>query len=213
MESNLPYDFIHVGKCGGSSLGSILSKNNIRFKTVHVPDSKPQYSPKKIYIVAYRDPIKRLFSILNWRYHVLKNKNIPSIITNPKHLLNTIELKFLDSLDSGDQLCLWLKANPDRVSRMLGILGHYNKGLYWYLSDIISKSQPSQFKAIVQTETFNEDMKRFFQIDTVDTTRQKSNYSKKFDIPEDSESISILKDLLKNEYKIYDAINAVKNKI
>ena len=97
---------------------------------------------------------------------------------------------------------------------MLGILGHYNKGLYWYLSDIISKSQPSQFKAIVQTETFNEDMKRFFQIDTVDTTRQKSNYSKKFDIPEDSESISnYLKDLLKNEYKIYDAINAVKNKI
>ena len=120
MESNFPYDFIHVGKCGGSSLGSILSKNNIRFKTVHVPDSKPQYSPKKIYIVAYRDTIKRLFSILNWRYHVLKNKNIPSIITNPKHLLNSIELKFLDSLDSGDQLCLWLKANPDRVSRMLG---------------------------------------------------------------------------------------------
>ena len=68
LNSSTSYDFIHVGKCGGSSLGAILSKNNIKFKSIHAPKLKPQYHPNKIYIVAYRDPIKRLFSILNWFY-------------------------------------------------------------------------------------------------------------------------------------------------
>ena len=213
LNSSISYDFIHVGKCGGSSLGAILSKNNIKFKSIHAPKLKPQYHPHKIYIVAYRDPIKRLFSILNWRYHVLLNKKIPSIANSPKHLLNSLELKFLDSLESGDQLCSWLKANPDRVHRMLGTLGHYNKGLHWYLSDIISKSQTSQFKAIVQTETFDEDMQRFFQVNTKNMRKQKSNYPKKFYIPTDSESISILKDLLTSEYKIFEALTTFKRKI
>ena len=213
LEPNTSYDFIHVGKCGGSSLGAILSKKNIKFKSIHVPKFKPQYSSKKIYIVAYRDPIKRLFSILNWRYHILLKKQIPSVISSPKHLLNTLELKFLDSLESGDQLCSWLKANPDRVHRMLGTLGHYNKGLHWYLSDIISRSQSSQFKAIVQTETFEEDMQRFFQVDTRNMRKQKAYYPKKFTIPTDNESILILKNLLKSEYKMFDALNKVKSRI
>ena len=141
------------------------------------------------------------------------NKKIPSIANSPKHLLNSLELKFLDSLESGDQLCSWLKSNPDRVHRMLGTLGHYNKGLHWYLSDIISKSKTSQFKAIVQTETFDEDMQRFFQVNTKNMRKQKSNYPKKFYIPTDSESISILKDLLTSEYKIFEALTTFKRKI
>ena len=213
MKSNAHYSVIHIGKCGGSSLRHILNKNDISCRSTHVPLEKPKYSPRKNYIILYRDPIKRFFSILNWRYYYTKNMEIPSVPSTAKHLHNALEFQFLDSLESGDQLCEWIKSEPERVNRMFPLLGHYEKGLRWYLSEIISKSRKNQFKAIIQTETFDEDVKRFFQIDSTKFPRLKSGYPKKFYIPTNNENILILKDMLKQEYKMFAKINKIKLKI
>ena len=69
-EDNLIY--IHIGKCGGSSLGQAINESEIikkRFKkitTIHL--SKPPILKKARYLIVIRDPIERSLSAFNWRY-------------------------------------------------------------------------------------------------------------------------------------------------
>ena len=53
-------EIIHIGKCGGSSIGAELRKHNISFTKKHL--SKPVYDPNKNYIIMIRNPIKRFIS-------------------------------------------------------------------------------------------------------------------------------------------------------
>ena len=86
-----------------------------------------------------------------------------------------IDLNFLDSHESRDQLCSWLKVTPGIVVR---VFGRYSKSYYEYFSDIINKINLSQFKAIVQIEIFSGVIRRIFKIDAINMHRQRANYQK-----------------------------------
>ena len=58
--------FLHIGKCGGRTIRSILSKNNLGVEIIHAKGKSLGGSPKKI-IIPVRDPIDRYVSAFNWR--------------------------------------------------------------------------------------------------------------------------------------------------
>ena len=61
--------FIHIGKCGGSTITNELRSKNVKFSQIH--DSQAIYQPNKNYVIVIRNPIKRFISAFNWRYYLV----------------------------------------------------------------------------------------------------------------------------------------------
>jgi len=60
---------IHIGKCGGKTVNTILKKNKYSIIQKHI---QPVYfNSKRKYIILLRNPISRFISAFNWRYHLV----------------------------------------------------------------------------------------------------------------------------------------------
>lgn len=66
--SNVHLDnFIHVGKCGGSSIGAWLRRNKVAFQETHIKRVHTCGDDKSTWLFSVRDPIDRAISAFNWR--------------------------------------------------------------------------------------------------------------------------------------------------
>ena len=67
--------YIHIGKCGGSSLRKAITDSTIvkeRFERVHyVHINKPPVLKNARYLIVIRNPIQRAISAFNWRYKLV----------------------------------------------------------------------------------------------------------------------------------------------
>lgn len=61
--------FIHIGKCGGSTVRKEFKKNKILFYEKHMTNVK--FHRNKKYIIVIRNPISRFVSAFNWRYKLV----------------------------------------------------------------------------------------------------------------------------------------------
>ena len=61
--------FIHIGKCGGSSVIEELKRKNIKFIEKHV--GKVKFRNNKKYYIIIRNPISRFVSAFDWRYKLV----------------------------------------------------------------------------------------------------------------------------------------------
>jgi len=61
------YKFIHVGKCGGSSIRAWLRRNNVSFHETHLARVHTCGENESTWLFSVRDPIDRAISSFNWR--------------------------------------------------------------------------------------------------------------------------------------------------
>lgn len=178
--------FIHIGKCGGTSLVNFFLENSIQFKQFHL--TRPDlFEPNQRYIIWVRDPIKRFISafnhskeIVNFDVSQLKGEK-PSIHncqapqkierkikrgyayeSGYEYLINRFEsanhlAESLTGLDSG--------AKRDAKKLMAHRTEHIYKSIGWYLDngEFINHFH-QQIKFVGSLENMHEDFNTLLNI-------------------------------------------------
>ena len=186
--------FIHIGKCGGSTVGSELRSHNIKFTGIHI--TKVKYDSTKKYIIVIRNPIQRFISAFNWRYDIVCYKKLQqNRFKNEKNILNKYK--------NIDNLCQDLKLNQNIFNgnkNSGNYIHHLREDIFFYLEKFIDECPKKQIFGIICTETLKKDIKNIFNINVI----KHKNNNKKYDKNISDENYQILKSYLKNDYNIID---------
>ena len=178
-------EFIHIGKCGGGTIGYELEKNNIHRRCTHM--RPPIFNEDEKYLIVVRNPIKRAISAFNWRYKKVVKRGAQmgrfdgEYETLVKH--QTLD-KMAQSTDLNDK---YIHHIPENIS--------------FYLSKFLELCKKKNIVGVISQETLNEDMNRIFNI-KVTSVLHKNNK----DTPLSTESYSILKEHLKKDYECIDKL-------
>jgi hypothetical protein len=196
------FTFIHIGKCGGSTITTFLKENNFNFNGIHV--QRVRYKPDIKYLIVLRNPVDRFISSFYWRKYLLESNKQQ----------NPDELKFLQKYESVDNLCnnLYTKngdlnsSTDDEINYKYGNTGqpeHYAMGLDYYIGDFVKKYNPRNIIGIICTETLNHDLERIFGIGC--NINKKNNEAHKAHVSKRSKLI--LKKYLHKDYVVIENLN------
>ena len=156
--------YIHIGKCGGSSLGNAINLSSIvqnKFSSVHkIHINKPPILKNVSYAIVVRHPINRAISAFNWRYKLVVTDKIQKNRFNGEYEI----LKKYGTLNS---LCeqLYLDGEFNSVvSDEFQTIHHLKENISFYLKPLLDKVSPSQLFAVFATETLNEDIANILSV-------------------------------------------------
>ncbi|WCO02980.1 hypothetical protein [Psychroserpens ponticola] len=151
--------FIHIGKCGGSSVIEELKRKEIKFIEKHVAEVK--FRSKKKYYIIIRNPISRFVSAFNWRYKLVVEDGVQKDrFEGEKAFLETYENvnTLAESIyNENDELVLDFKKEEFYIH-------HIKEDIDFYLGDVLKKCKKEHIIAVLATETLSEDIKRHFDI-------------------------------------------------
>lgn len=161
-----PFDLVHVGKCGGSSIAEELRGRGFRFDHVHM--RRPVPVAGKRYVVLVRDPVSRFVSAFNWRRHLLSADLLPSARREDPivRLRHGAERDFLAQFEHvnafAERLVHTGKHEVSAITTMMGLIGHVPQGFAWYLDGLLEAVAPEQLAAVIATERLADDVERAF---------------------------------------------------
>lgn len=172
--------FIHIGKCGGTTVSTMLRKQLNKYKEYHMCKN---YNNDEKYIIWIRNPLTRFVSAFNMVKHMMTYKfnkeDIPKInITNcicPSIIKDSLKKnkKFLfsdryDSLvnffESANHLAESLSSTnislkQNALDIMNSLHAHTYKGIGWYLNNgNFIKNRNNKILFVGKLETMNSDI-------------------------------------------------------
>ena len=150
--------YIHIGKCGGSSLWRAINDSPVvkgRFSRVHkVHLAKPPVLKNARYLIVIRNPIKRAISAFNWRHKLVVEDEVQrnrfegewEVIKKYGTLNNLAEALYVDQV---------LDLN---VSNEFQIIRHIRQSISFYLNDVLGYIEAEQVFCVLSTETLKDDI-------------------------------------------------------
>jgi hypothetical protein len=166
LSNMIPFDLIHVGKCGGSTITKELLEANYDFEHFHL--RRPVAKLERRYVILARDPVARFVSAFNWRIHLYRSGGLPP--ANATNRLSQIrhraEEEFLFSFENANALAEQLDpvgpfdVNPTAV--LMGLIGHVPQGFQWYLGHLLDHIKPGQIAGVICTEQLADDFEHLF---------------------------------------------------
>jgi len=157
-------NFIHVGKCGGSTLVRILPKSPVASRQyselAHTHVRAPSYDPDDHYIISLRNPVGRAISAFNWRYKLVVTEE------KQKSRFNG-EWDALAQYGSLNELALALYRD-DRLCEVAAAqfrtIHHLKEDIAYYLAPLLGSIRPEQVFAVLLQETLNQDIREFLGV-------------------------------------------------
>jgi len=167
--------YIHIGRCGGSSLDNDMNQNDIIFQHIHM--RTVDYDKDQDYIIIIRNPIDRFVSAFNWVYYRITTpsyyshlyerylKNNPTInefnyYKNANYIGENIYNENNELNIQIDEFINRKGITPDRINKP----GQLGFGIYQYLCNFINKECASNCKVISYHSLIN-DCKNILNID------------------------------------------------
>jgi len=149
--------FVHVGKCGGSSVRTALRYSHVDFNVVHVRRVQGcSLDVPRNWVVAVRDPIDRAVSAFNWRSPRNGDQGAPS-----DNLTEFEVNKFYACFKEVNEFAEALGDNSVCGSRARKILNdhapHLGMGLEFYLSSELDCIL-TQKVYLIRVETWAQDI-------------------------------------------------------
>lgn len=188
--------YIHIGKCGGGTLGDVLNKShkiNKNFENIYrIHIKKPPILKNAKYIIIIRNPISRAISAYNWRHR---------LIIKEKSTVNRYEFEHqtLSKYQSFDEMCQKLFLNRE-TEKDFEKIRHLKENINYYIGDLLKKIRSEQVYAIFTKENLNEEIKKFFNIKNQKYIHINSNYGTSTNLKLSEKSKNNLKKFLENDY-------------
>lgn len=206
---------IHIGKCGGSTIRSVLKyKTDLKFCQIHEDrfvnedkkvriENKVLYNPKLHYLILIRNPIERFISAFKFNYYrqFIKKSRKSKVLSN-------IYKKYNFSLKN---MILDLKNNKNIFNGpkySSNYINHLSEDINYYLGDILNKCIKQDIFGVICTETINDDVKRLFGIEFKGHQKnmEEITFPDNLDYTLDDNTRKILKDYLKKDYECIDKL-------
>jgi hypothetical protein len=188
---NKPFIFIHIGKCGGSTITNILRNHNIKFDRVHV--ARPQYQSDKKYLISLRNPVERFVSAFYWRKRLVSTKQKDRFYG---------EYNFFQKFTTIEDVI-----NNDITTLRKNYVHHIKEDISFYLGDFVNQCDPTNVIGIVCTENLNKDIENIFDIKARGVHINNNKKNKKELQEKYRES---LKKYLYKDYLIIEKLNNLK---
>jgi len=166
LSNMIPFDLIHIGKCGGSTITRELREANFDFKHFHL--QRPVAQPERCYVILARDPVARFVSAFNWRIHLYRSGGLPpaNAMDRLSQMRHRVEEDFLFSFENANALAEQLvsagrfEVSPAAV--LMGLIGHVPQGFQWYLGELLDRIEPRQIAGVICTERLADDFEHLF---------------------------------------------------
>ena len=153
---------IHIGKCGGSTLTSILNKNNLENERIHM--KKPEFHTNDRYVIVIRNPIARFISAFNWRYKlVVLDKTQENRFAGEKNTLVQY-----DSVNT-------LAENIGEFDVHTTYIHHIYEDIQFYLHDFLKQCKKENIVGVVTQENLYHDIQQIFNICDANTHINKND--------------------------------------
>jgi len=151
-EQDFCIQLIHIGKCGGSTVISMLKQNKIKYNKIHI--TKPIFNNHDKYLIVLRNPIERFISAFNWRYKLV----VIDKIQNKRFIGEKEVLQKYKSVNT-------LAENIREFNINETYIHHIKENISFYLDDFLKDCRKENIIGVVITEKLNSDMKHIFGID------------------------------------------------
>ena len=151
--------FIHPGKCGGSTIRHCIETSGFREKYCLDDDGYTHSHTRQIafrrntdYIIALRNPLRRMVSAWNWRKHLVFERGVSPIADEEYVLKEFITLNNLakELYDSNGRV------NVDLLEK-INVVGHFSRGINFHLYRVAKHLHPFNSHAICQ-ERLSDDL-------------------------------------------------------
>ena len=158
--NNIDFIMIHIGKCGGNTVHSVLHSLGYKIKLKHI--EKPLFNPARKYIILIRNPISRFISAFNWRFHLVSttNKQV-NRFEKEKFLLEKFKTvnTLAEKLYKKDGTLRFNLSDPKFY------IHHICEDIDFYIGDFLKVCKPENIYGVILTETINDDLNRLFNAD------------------------------------------------
>ena len=201
--------FVHIGKCGGSTIEKLLSLSPIvkekysSFFQSHINGVVVDSSCD--YLFCLRNPIDRAFSSFEWRRKLICEDALPDQVRRFPG-----ERKVLRKYLSLGVMARSLYRPDGRldqaVARDFYAVHHLRESISFYCNPLLALLTPANIFGVVCQETLSSDSARLLGVD-VSSVRERSNASKRR-IEEDLDAIAVsnLKRFLIEDYQCVAAL-------
>ncbi len=191
--------FIHIGKCGGSSVREDLKREKFNFTEKHI--SRVKFEKNKNYIIIIRNPISRFVSAFNWRYKLVVEDGVQE---NRFEGEKVILKKFKTANNLAENIYnleneLVLNFQKDEF-----YIHHIKEDINYYLGDFLKKCKKENIMAVLATETLSEDVKHHFNFEL--TSHLKYNKKEGRNYLSDI-AVKNLKEYFKKDYECIEKLN------
>ena len=210
--------FIHIGKCGGSTVGKLLESSPIvagqysSFFESHINGVVIDSSCD--YLFCVRNPIDRAFSAFEWRRKLVLEDALPDQTSRFPG-----EARILRQYKSLGSMARLIYRSDGRlnqaVARDFRSIHHLRESISFYCSPLLSVLTPHNILGVVCQEMLADDCAEILAVD-VEGLQERSNESKRQIHQElDSEAVNNLKRFLVEDYQSLAALwslGALSNK-
>jgi len=180
--------FIHIGKCGGSTVRRFVKYN----KEVHL--TKVNFSEEDKYFISIRNPIERFISAFYYRKTKYKSSVVKKYFIKENKMFNIVDnvYDFTENLFNYD------------IEDVNGI-AHIGESISYYLDPIISKLNKDNVTHVFTTHFLDEELKKV--VPTYKPTIIKDNSKNKPNKKLSKLSIKNLNKFLEKDFEIIEKLN------
>ena len=196
--------FVHIGKCGGStvekllSISPVISEKYSSFFESHINGVVVDQNCD--YLFCLRNPIDRAFSAFEWRKKLVIEEALPEQVRRFSG-----ERKVLRQYQSLGAMARALYRSDGRlnqaVARDFHCVHHLRESISFYCSPLLGVLTPSNIFGVVCQEELASDCGRLLGVDA-SSLKERSNESKRrIDQDLDEEAMNNLKRFLVEDYQ------------
>ena len=201
--------FVHIGKCGGSTVEKLLSDSPVisekysSFFESHINGVVAE--PNCDYLFCIRNPIDRAFSAFEWRKKLVIEEALPEQVRRFPG-----ERRVLRQYQSLGAMARELYRSDGRlnqaVARDFHCVHHLRESISFYCRPLLAVLTPGNIFGVVCQEQLAADCSRLLGVDA-SRLRERSNASKRrIDQELDAEAVNNLKRFLVEDYQCIAAL-------
>lgn len=205
MPKKTRLNFIHIGKCGGSTIRKYLySLENVKVSNIHHCQSSTLHKDiplNRKFLISIRNPVDRLISAFYWRkYLVYKTKRRRNQFYGEYSFFN--QYKTLNQVIDTDISVL------DKV-----YVHHIHENINWYLKNFIKNATKDNIFGIICQHRLRKDLEEVFSRKIEENEIEKRKVLTSLDIKKEQlteDQRSILKQYLHKDYECIEKLNEIK---